>query len=315
MEVRVIPKSLRSSAERIKGVAANADRAARTIRMASDNLDISLSGYAVISGKLNGYSEGIEAISRNTKKLGEAGVAISHLYEDADKELAQDEGFMSKVVWGVIGEFGALGSLATAGKDVIYGEYGKVGGTLIDLVGGAVCHDAKPKWYEPFKISEEGFKGEVKEKMASKVAWAAAIAENGWDNYKEHGGLNLRFFEETGVESAIDVGEGALLYAGAAAAVGAAGVAFGFTAPVWAVGAVAAVAGIAVDAGLDWIVKKATGDPDASWKEAASDFICDTGEAIAKEAGKKFNDAVQGIKKFGSRIRWGSFSLGSAGGR
>ena len=138
----------------------------------------------------------------------------------------------------------------------------------------------------------------MKEGLSSKTAWALAILENAWDNYMEHGGFTARFFEELGIESAIDVAEGALLIAG----VGALAVAAGVTAPAWAVAAVAAAAGIVVDAGLDWVVSKITGNPDASWKESVSDFICDLGEKI-----------TGGKHKRKSRVKWGKFNLGTGG--
>lgn len=319
MEVTVKPTSLRSASGDLKGIAANVNRAARTIRMVSDNLDISSSVYMNISGKLKNYSNGIEAIGNKTKRAGEAGIKIAYLYEDADRDLAKSETLAGKVAWGAgMALLGTLGMEIDITRSVIEGNYGKAGGTVIKLVGKVVSpsKDIRTKWGNPLKNPDKVFTGALKDKLTSKTAWAAAIVENSWDNYKEHGGVNTRFIEETGVESAIDVGESALLYAGASVAVGAAAVALGVSAPAWAVGAAAGAvaigAGIAVDAGLDWIATKITGDPEASWKEGVSDFICDTGEAIAKGAEKVVDDFVNGVKDLGSRIKWGIFNFGGS---
>lgn len=322
MEVSVRLKPLRGSARELKGIAVNINQAAHMIDLVASNLDTRMDAYATVAAKLKNYSASLETIGKKTRKLGAVGVRIAYLYEEADKETANSENFVSKVAWGMgLGALGPLGDSIDAVKALSEGNYGKAAGKIISMVGDvaeSVDDNAKVDWRELFKLNkvddplEQGIEG-AKKKVTSKAAWAAAIVENGWENYKEHGGLTSRFFEETGVESAIDVGEAALIGIG----VGAAAAAIGVTAPAWAIGAVAVGVGIAVDAGLDWIVKKVSGNPDAEWKEAASDFVCDTGEAVVKGTKKVvkniWNAAVNGIVKKSSSVCWGNFSLGGGG--
>ncbi len=122
------------------------------------------------------------------------------------------------------------------------------------------------------EVGKYGFPkgGSVGQKVSAGAAWVGAIielGENAVENYNEHGGITDRMLRETLTETGLVLGLecGLIAVAGALLPVGTAAL---------AVGAVAAVAGIAVNWALDSICG---GD----WVEAASDAINNGLEAAA----------------------------------
>ncbi len=339
MDVTVQTKSLRRSAEHLKGIAMRLDMTAKKIQAVAGQLDASMASYEAVIEKLNTYSINLDTLADKTRKAGEAGVKIAYLYEDADNDLVNEESTGRKVAWSIVtGFLGPIGDIADITKNVSRGEYGKVMSTIISTVGDVVenTHGGKVQWKELFNLNKvkdaQGYAlKQARSKLTSKVAWAAAIVENGYDNFKEHGGFTMRFLEETGVESAIDIGEVALVGIGVGAAIATAGI----TAPAWVIGGVTAGTVILVDAGLDKIVSVVTKNPDASWKEMVSDFVCDTGEEWVKvkkrmheSAGKvitnikeksgeyvekTWNNIVNAFRNNGSHCRWGNVNFGLSG--
>ena len=233
-------------------------------------------------------------------------IDISGEYLNTESKIIDSESKLGKAAWaGVMAGLGPIGNVIDAGKATIEGNYGKTVSKIIDLVGDVKknTEGGHIKWRDMFGldvVTDPLAKGieKAKGKLTSGWEWAAAVVENGWDNYEEHGKFSSRFFEETAVESAIDIGKGALIAVG----VGAAAAAVGISAPAWAIGAAGAVVAVGVDAGLNAIVRWATDNPKADWKEGASDFICDTGEKVFKETKKVVNGAVKSVKK-----GWNSF--------
>ena len=194
---------------------------------------------------------------------------------------------------------------------------GKIIGDLSNIAGGFVknfdgSHIDWAKWFGFDYIKDPPMKyalgkyfniDSVGKGVSAACRWIAAIAVSGFSNYKEHGGFTTRFFEETGVEAALKVGESILVTAGVAAVAGAlvsAGVIAG--APAIAVTAVAAGVTVVVDAGLNALAKWCTKGEKTEWVEWFSDPICDTGEKIvdwAKDASQKAaqwtTNAAEGI--------------------
>lgn len=107
--------------------------------------------------------------------------------------------------------------------------------------------------------------------------WAGVLlsaATNAVSNYNEFNGdlSNVRFWEETAMETGVDIAKGVLI----SAAVGMVAAAIGATAPAW--GPIVAATSVVASLGLDALVKKATGK---TATEYISDTILDTGHAIA----------------------------------
>lgn len=133
-----------------------------------------------------------------------------------------------------------------------------------------------------------------KVKVATKWAGhALTVAKNGVENYQEYKSGDIsaeRAVAETAVESAVDIGMGALATAGVTAAFVAAGIA-----------APAVVIGVGA-AGVTWAVngvcKWATGGKDVG--EVAADFVCDVGEAAVsavKSGAKAVSDGAKTVVK------------------
>lgn len=242
----------------------------------------------------------------------------------------------------VIAAAGPFGTVVDAFKNGFGGNHGNVLKDLIKLAGGYVKNSDKSgiKWGDWFGIEPstkgpwEGALGKYKDfssvrKGFSTVCnWASAIVSSGFSNYGEHGNFGARFWEETAVESLLNIGEGILIGAGTAAAFAAAGI----SAPALVVGAAAAGITVAVDWGLDAIVSWATKGAQTRWKEAVSDTFCNVYENVAgwakdtaqkasarvKDTGEKISNAVSsginGIKNAiqnvaGSTCSWGVFSF------
>lgn len=240
---------------------------------------------------------------------------------------------MSDMIYkSIISALGPIGTVTDAVRRGFEGKTGNVISDIIKLAGGFVKNTDKSgiKWGDWFGINPstkgpwQGALGKytdfssVQKGFSTVCNWASAIVTSGFSNYEEFGNFGARFWEETAAETLLKVGEGILVGGGVAAAFAAAGI----SAPVLAVGAAAAAVTVAVDWGLDAIVSWATNGAQTSWMEAASDFICDTGEKVvdwakdtaqkavnwAKDTGKKIGNAVQNIA--GSICNWGVFSFG-----
>lgn len=143
--------------------------------------------------------------------------------------------------------------------------------------------------YDPSKCST------VAAKRASKIAVGAAWAslalsgiQNFNDNFKEFDGdLNSkRMYEETIVETAIDVGKGAAIGVLGALAVGA-------SAPVWAAGVAAVGITSVCDVAVEW-VDMAFG---IDVKETVSDFAVDTYEFVRDTAKKTVKATAKFVGK------------------
>ena len=206
----------------------------------------------------------------------------------------------------VIAAAGPIGTVIDAVRKGFDGKTGNVISDMIKLAGGFVKNTDKSgiKWGDWFGIKSstkgpwEGAIGKYTDFSSAQKGfstvcnWASAIVTSGFSNYEEFGNFGARFWEETAAETLLKVGEGILVGGGVAAAFAAAGI----SAPALAVGATAAAVTVAVDWGLDAVVSWATGGTQTSWTEAASDFICDTGEKVvdwAKDTAQKASDWVK----------------------
>lgn len=249
---------------------------------------------------------------------------------------------------------GPIGAGVDIIRNGIEGNAGNVIGNVINQVGGVIKNTdgGKIDWGELFdagKYTGNPLKNalgkyvdfsSVKNGISTACNWAAALIESGYDNFKEFGEFTGRFWGETVTETLIKAAEGIAIGAGIGAIVTAVGV----SAPVWAVGAVTAGVTVAVDWALDSIVEWATNGSQTSWVEAASDFVCDTGEKVGEfisdtsekvgefisdtgekvgkfinDTGEKVEEAVsKGINKIkkgiqnikGSKCGWGFFKFG-----
>lgn len=200
---------------------------------------------------------------------------------------------------GAIKFLGNIAAEAVSGSPkwakALFGDWRK-GGLLDDLIEGgylAVNSGAKAGWKDVFWASMnkefDGLKfqtGKTSHNIKAGVKWggyalSAIVSLIG--NYDEFGGnsgafSNARFWEESALETAIDIGVGMLAGAGAAALLGA-------SAPAVAVGA----AGVAAVWAVDWATKKITGlfGEEKRFTEWASDTILNTAEGVVNK-GKEF---------------------------
>lgn len=142
------------------------------------------------------------------------------------------------------------------------------------------------KELDKYKFSAQKTTGK-KFKVATK--WAGVLltaATNAISNYNEFNGdlSNVRFWEETVMETGIDVGKGILL----SAAVGAAATAICATTPVWVVAIGSTVASMVLDAAAKKVFGK-------SATELVSDGILDTVHAVASWLGSVTNGASYNV--------------------
>lgn len=152
------------------------------------------------------------------------------------------------------------------------------------LFGLGKCKDASEgnffaRWKDALskEVAEYGFKkgATVLDKAATVAKWGGTIltvagkASDNYEEFKDQGGLqNKRFWEETALESAIDIGLGMAISAAVGPGIVAAGVS---AVALW---------------GVDEAFKKFTGK---SFTESASDFIIDSVGSLGKKAGKAFS--------------------------
>lgn len=219
---------------------------------------------------------------------------------------------------------GPLGTLYDAVKNGAEGKTKNVVTDIIDLVGGYVENSEGTKinwkdWFN-FKYSKTNVDeiassaigkytdvSIVRKGISTACNWAYSIVSSAFDNYDEFGSFCSRFWEETAVESLLNIGEGILIGAGV-------GIAFA-GAPAIAVGAAAAGITVLVDWGLDSLFSLASNGTQTKWTEAVSDVVCDIGEKAAGWLKSKAADGVSAIKNSiqnlaGSICPWGSFSFG-----
>ena len=330
MEFSVKPNVLRSNGTQIASISRGITAASWAVQSAAFGLDTSMRAYATIARKLDGYAQELEGMSRRATRLKKCAVKVASLYEQADgatvnrnkirKEHFKD--FVKDFIFEGLETFGPIGGAIGISRAVWDGEYEKIPGKIYDIYDQV--HEnmdgSKVKWKDVFGLNKiddplDYSIGNAKEALTSKANWAFELLESGVDNYKEHGGFTARWAEETGVEAGISIGETALVGIGVGALVAAAGV----TAPAWAIGAAAAAGVVVADAGINAVVRWATGNPKADWKESVSDFVCDRFEeyqsfksgvhkAIGKSVKKGFNKLVSAFKSKGSSCRWGLFS-------
>lgn len=223
------------------------------------------------------------------------------------------DNFMVKELANLVGPFGFVFS---GGQKLAEGKWANAVNEVVKSLGkGAKVLIDKPKaeWFDNlFGLNTKYADGtgptfweglgdfSSKGKAVGTVAkWATALADSFIKNKEEFGADNWggRFWAETAVETGISLGEGAAVAVG----VGAVAAALG-GAPAIAIGAATVGATMLIDWGLDNIVSWATGGSQTSWKEAASDFICDTGEKIVEAVGPvitKTVDTVKGVVKTG----------------
>lgn len=126
----------------------------------------------------------------------------------------------------------------------------------------------------------------VGEKIKVGTKWAGVALSaigNAFGNYDEFNGdlSNARFWEETVMETAVDIGIGALATAGATVVLGA-------SAPAVAVGVAAVGVVWLADCGVKWLTKTVSGE-ERGLTEVISDTILDKGEAVADWASGWWN--------------------------
>ena len=326
MEFSIDPKSLRHAAQQIQSANAMMQKAIIMVDVASGSLEHSMNSYGVIAERLKGNCRDLRKVSSKAGKLKRSAVKISFIYSDAERDIKnRKEGFLEKVAWGVVtGGLGTLGKVVKVTKAAYRGETAKViknTAKLIKKVGKVVIKKAKNdksvKWRDI--VVETSF--DVK-KAAEQgpLDWVLSIGESAYENYKEHGGFTPRWARETGTEAVLEVGKdliiGSLVAAGVAVVFGSNPVGWAALGAAALFGIGSAASGVAVDAGLDWIAQKCTGDSKAKWKEKVSDFICDTEEKtiksnlktannLGRSVRKAWNRAVNGFTNNGSKCKWG----------
>ena len=237
-------------------------------------------------------------INTTDDRGGRGGYGINGLFQDFFK--ANDDGHYE----GIIAATGPFGTIIDGVKQFADGEYGKSIADIVKFAGGLVknIEGTKIDWAEWIGLNPIGEKpwkyalsdyfdfSNARNGFSSVCNWATAIITSGYDNLKEFGDgwfSNPRFWGETATETLINVGEGIAMTAAAAAILGT-------SAPAVAVGVLAAVGTVAVDAGVNGIIRLVTGDPNADWKEIVSDAVCDG-----------FGTAVEWVKENGAvAVEW-----------
>ena len=232
-------------------------------------------------------------INTTDDRGGRGGYGINGLFQDFFK--ANDDGHYE----GIIAATGPFGTIIDGVKQFADGEYGKSIADIVKFAGGLVknIEGTKIDWAEWIGLNPGGDAlsdyfdfSNARNGFSSVCNWAAAIVTSGYDNLKEFGDgwfSNPRFWGETATETLINVGEGIAMTAAAAAILGT-------SAPAVAVGVLAAVGTVAVDAGVNGIIRLVTGDPNADWKEIVSDAVCDG-----------FGTAVEWVKENGAvAVEW-----------
>ena len=312
MNIAVDAKRLRGARESLSKTEASLKKAHSLLKKAENDLrGTGTESYVLVSSSLSKTAESVEKYRLSVRSLKKGIADVAAEYVSSEHSIVSSKPIFANPVWKTItAALGPVGNVITAGAAAVSGDYAKTGleigkgiKTIVKNTDGG-----KVAWKEAFGLDKIiDAVGPVKKtgkKIISKADWAFQLVESAIDNYKEHGRLSSRFFEETGVETVINVAEGALVYAVTGAAIGAAVAALGVSAPAWAVGAAAVGVGLALDWGINALVRRVTGNPKADWKESVSDFVCDTGEKAFKSIKKSLNIFTKGIKKSKSKIKW-----------
>jgi len=201
----------------------------------------------------------------------------------------------------VLKGFGPIGGLISTVGKFVTGDKGKTatwgsfvsglmkGGEKITKLIKTSDKKVSAKWAEAFgfdikKFDKKPFAQHWDDQIGkvTPISAAASFVSSAFENYDEFKESKdwERMAKETVVETVVDIGKGALIGAGVAAAAAAAGVAL----PAVAVGVV--TAGVAW--GADYLCKKFTGK---KVNDAVGDLIIDTAEKISS-AKKKVKKAV-----------------------
>lgn len=188
----------------------------------------------------------------------------------------------------------ASSSIKMTGK--VLDAYLSDGSFLKNFIGTAVrakSNAATTSWWSRFtqKLGEKvGITAKAAKKASSVANWLGIGLERIFQNVKEFNGFSERCVAEIGVETALKVGQTALI----GAAIGATLV----SSPAWLVGGVAAVAALGADALLNTAAKAITGNPEATWLESLSDRICNIGEQVVTGAKTAFKNLTSGIAQW-----------------
>lgn len=239
------------------------------------------------------------------KAMGNWAKAMAGLYKEAksgESDLVGNlpDGTVKK-------EGGAFGDSILGG--IKNGDLSGALGTMKGNAGEAISAGLNGA-VDEYKLFGEGVT--AVDKVNASANWAAAILDNGFDNYDEYknGGISAgRAVAETAVETAVDVG----MDIGANAAIGIAAAALTPAAPAVAVG----LAASAAVWGINAFVEYSTGKDCGEW---AADFVCDGIEAAgsglsaaADWAGDKLSDAAKDLgdlvssSSLGSVVSWAGF--------
>lgn len=344
------PSKINPEIQEMYNVSVKLKQCANDINSVRNALLFSPAVNASIGKNLKAISEDLVRESQSCNKMSVALSSSVRFYVNTEKSIVsgtpvaqatpapgnsaakKSENTLSKAVYKtIIGALGPAGHLIDAVNMGIQGKPGNVISDLVKLAGGfAKNFDGSSvnwaKWFgilEPsvgpvkYTLSKYTDFSSVGKGISSACQWAAAIITSGFSNFKEFGNFGKRFWEETAVESLIKVGETIAV----GTAIGAVVAAAGISAPALAITAATAGAVVLVDMGLDAVVKWATHGSQTSWVEAASDFVCDTGEKVvgwakntAKDVGKTISNGFNSIKnafvnRGGSKSKWGFLAI------
>lgn len=324
------------------------DKYAGSVRRIADNLPFSSSKKAEIQSRINAVADRIEEQSESLQAMGRAIDGIMNSYEKAEERALPSKvsvrwvdtadkalefvykGFSSPAA-------GPLGTLISLVHNDMKGNTGKEISDFIKLAGGTIknWNGSGINWRDWFGLNTSTKTpwqsaigkyfdfSSVKKGISSACSWASTLIERGFSNYDEFGNFGARFWEETIVETGIKVVEGVAISWAAATGVSAA--------PAVIVGIVSAGVTVAVDAGLNALVRWKTENAEAEWLEVASDFISDKMEAFGREIKKEVAEFKDDLKKtvsavgdgiakgvnavknlVGSSCRWGKVQMAEA---
>ena len=280
---------------------------------AGGNTTSSTSSTSTKSGYTPDWAKGIFKV---VGKVGNVGSIASSIYTLGSAISSGKDSKVSKAIISVskdcISRFGTLAKDAYSGtsvKETLFGNWTK-GGAVTSLFKTAEQATSATKgtifkaaWAKEFK--GYSFKNATnvgsKIKVATKWAGTALSAVTNFISNKEEqtknsGMSNARVVSETVVETAIDVGIGALATAGATALLGAA-------APAVAVGAVAVGAVWAVNTGVEAITAHFWGEENKkNLTELASDAIIDGATYVGKKVGNAVKNGFNAVTKWGKSL-------------
>lgn len=258
----------------------------------------------------NGLSDILKAYEACETKL------VGQIKGGTPEETENPFAWSWKDTWKVVSKAGIIGSLAAAVGGIVTGGWtaSTVISSLKNIVSAigdvsvAATNGTKTYWEKAlFGMNEKDASGAGNNvKVAAKWAgYALTLASNIVDNveeFKGQEGQTGRMLAEIGIETAVDIGVGALATAGVTA------VASGLVTAGVITAAPVVLVGVGA-AGVTWaangICKWATGGKDIA--ETVSDFACDLTENLG-------NAAVKVKEGFNAIANWGQslFSFGFA---